>query len=275
MFFPCCCLGSECQTTEQQSETEDGNWYWWSPSSGGNAIGHIFLDLVRDIAVQTTFLIATDHICIILCRVTKKSMHGGPLMSSCLQCKARQVYACSMVLIWYSSDLFQIFTEYYVKPAIHVFSFFFFFSPNISLAGVRKYGKDFQAIADVIGNKTVGQVKNFFVNYRRRFNLEEVLQEWEAEQGTRAPNGDSATSGDDTKNNSNTPSGKSTDEEEEEVLTWHHLSNWNGIGFISMINCTICCIQMNNRKCRSKNIIQLLYMYAYRVEMKISVCAGL
>uniref|UniRef100_A0A673C6T0 REST corepressor 3 n=1 Tax=Sphaeramia orbicularis TaxID=375764 RepID=A0A673C6T0_9TELE len=55
---------------------------------------------------------------------------------------------------------------------------------------VRKYGKDFQAIADVIGNKTVGQVKNFFVNYRRRFNLEEVLQEWEAEQGTRAPNGD-------------------------------------------------------------------------------------
>lgn len=84
-------------------------------------------------------------------------------------------------------------------------------------AGVRKYGKDFQAIADVIGNKTVGQVKNFFVNYRRRFNLEEVLQEWEAEQGTRAPNGDSATSGEEGKNSSTTPSGKSTDEEDEEV----------------------------------------------------------
>ncbi|CAB1424437.1 unnamed protein product [Pleuronectes platessa] len=81
---------------------------------------------------------------------------------------------------------------------------------------VRKYGKDFQAIADVIGNKTVGQVKNFFVNYRRRFNLEEVLQEWEAEQGTRAPNGDSATSGEEGKNSSTTPSGKSTDEEDEE-----------------------------------------------------------
>lgn len=26
------------------------------------------------------------------------------------------------------------------------------------------------------------QVKNFLVNYRRRFNLDEVLQEWEAEQ---------------------------------------------------------------------------------------------
>ncbi|XP_076879462.1 REST corepressor 3 isoform X2 [Brachyhypopomus gauderio] len=86
----------------------------------------------------------------------------------------------------------------------------------LAVQGVRKYGKDFQAIADVIGNKTVGQVKNFFVNYRRRFNLEEVLQEWEAEQGTRAPNGDSATSGEEGKNNSNTPSGKSTDEEEEE-----------------------------------------------------------
>uniref|UniRef100_A0A087Y0J9 REST corepressor 3 n=1 Tax=Poecilia formosa TaxID=48698 RepID=A0A087Y0J9_POEFO len=83
-------------------------------------------------------------------------------------------------------------------------------------AGVRKYGKNFQAIADVIGNKTVGQVKNFFVNYRRRFNLEEVLQEWEAEQGTQAPNGDSATSGEEGKNSSTTPSGKSTDEEDEE-----------------------------------------------------------
>lgn len=48
---------------------------------------------------------------------------------------------------------------------------------------IRKYGRDFQAISDVIGNKSVVQVKNFFVNYRRRFNLDEVLQEWEAEHG--------------------------------------------------------------------------------------------
>ncbi|TDH15583.1 hypothetical protein EPR50_G00010260 [Perca flavescens] len=86
----------------------------------------------------------------------------------------------------------------------------------LAVQGVRKYGKDFQAIADVIGNKTLGQVKNFFVNYRRRFNLDEVLQEWEAEQGTRAPNGDSATSGEEGKTSA-TPSGKSTDEEDEEV----------------------------------------------------------
>ncbi|XP_037545950.1 REST corepressor 3 [Nematolebias whitei] len=86
----------------------------------------------------------------------------------------------------------------------------------LAVQGVRKYGKDFQAIADVIGNKTIGQVKNFFVNYRRRFNLEEVLQEWEAEQGTQASNGDGATSGEEGKISSTTPSGKSTDEEDDE-----------------------------------------------------------
>ncbi|XP_041491146.1 REST corepressor 3 isoform X2 [Microtus oregoni] len=80
----------------------------------------------------------------------------------------------------------------------------------LAVQGVRKYGKDFQAIADVIGNKTVGQVKNFFVNYRRRFNLEEVLQEWEAEQGTQA-----SALGEETESASKVPSGKSTDEEEE------------------------------------------------------------
>ena len=52
-----------------------------------------------------------------------------------------------------------------------------------SHVAIRKYGRDFQAISDVIGNKSVVQVKNFLVNYRRRFNLDEVLQEWEAEHG--------------------------------------------------------------------------------------------
>ncbi|XP_026856121.2 REST corepressor 1 isoform X1 [Electrophorus electricus] len=52
-----------------------------------------------------------------------------------------------------------------------------------AVQAIRKYGRDFQAISDVIGNKSVVQVKNFFVNYRRRFNLDEVLQEWEAEHG--------------------------------------------------------------------------------------------
>lgn len=56
----------------------------------------------------------------------------------------------------------------------------------LAVQAIRKYGRDFQAISDVIGNKSVVQVKNFLVNYRRRFNLDEVLQEWEAEHGVEA-----------------------------------------------------------------------------------------
>ena len=55
--------------------------------------------------------------------------------------------------------------------------------PYIPVPAVRKYGKDFQAMAEVLGNKSVSQCRNFFVNYRRRFNLQQVLEEWEAEQG--------------------------------------------------------------------------------------------
>ncbi|KAG7277746.1 hypothetical protein CRUP_023034 [Coryphaenoides rupestris] len=53
----------------------------------------------------------------------------------------------------------------------------------LAVQAIRKYGRDFQAISDVIGNKSVVQVKNFLVNYRRRFNLDQVLQEWQAEHG--------------------------------------------------------------------------------------------
>ncbi|XP_064601517.1 REST corepressor 1-like [Liolophura sinensis] len=57
----------------------------------------------------------------------------------------------------------------------------------LAVQGVRKYGKDFQAIADVIGNKTEAHVRSFFVNYRRRYNLDEVLAEFEAEHGMECP----------------------------------------------------------------------------------------
>ena len=51
------------------------------------------------------------------------------------------------------------------------------------LQGVRKYGKNFKAIADVISNKTESHVRSFFVNYRRRYNLDEVFAEYERENG--------------------------------------------------------------------------------------------
>ncbi|KAM3857731.1 REST corepressor 2 [Diretmus argenteus] len=52
----------------------------------------------------------------------------------------------------------------------------------LAVQAIRRYGKDFTAIAEVIGTKTVAQVGSFFVSYRRRFNLDEVLREWAAEQ---------------------------------------------------------------------------------------------
>nr|XP_042902486.1 REST corepressor 3 isoform X2 [Parasteatoda tepidariorum] len=56
----------------------------------------------------------------------------------------------------------------------------------LAVQGIRKYGRDFKAVAEVVGNKTEANIKTFFVNYRRRFNLDGVLQEYDAEHGTSA-----------------------------------------------------------------------------------------
>lgn len=89
----------------------------------------------------------------------------------------------------------------------------------LAVQAIRKYGKDFQAIAEVIGNKTMAQVKTFFVSYRRRFNLEEVLQEWEAEQegvGLVVPPGGSPSQD---HKSSNATSLASSEEEDEVQIT--------------------------------------------------------
>jgi hypothetical protein len=44
-------------------------------------------------------------------------------------------------------------------------------------------------IAEVIGTKTESHVRSFFVNYRRRYNLDAALKEYEAEHGL-SPNDD-------------------------------------------------------------------------------------
>ncbi|ELT96716.1 hypothetical protein CAPTEDRAFT_148586 [Capitella teleta] len=54
----------------------------------------------------------------------------------------------------------------------------------LAVQGVRRYGKNFKAIAEVIGNKSEAHVRSFFVNHRRRYNLDEVLAEYEKEYGT-------------------------------------------------------------------------------------------
>ena len=48
---------------------------------------------------------------------------------------------------------------------------------------MRKYGKDFKAIADVIGTKNEAHVRIFFASYRKRYNLEAILKEFKQENG--------------------------------------------------------------------------------------------
>ena len=40
------------------------------------------------------------------------------------------------------------------------------------LQGIRKFGKNFSAIASILGTKTESHVRSFFVNYRRRYDLD-------------------------------------------------------------------------------------------------------
>ncbi|XP_026330760.1 REST corepressor 1 isoform X2 [Hyposmocoma kahamanoa] len=54
----------------------------------------------------------------------------------------------------------------------------------MAVTAVRKYGKDFQAIAETLGTKTEAHVRTFFISYRRRFNLDAVLREHEADRGS-------------------------------------------------------------------------------------------
>ncbi|XP_054152941.1 REST corepressor 1-like [Oppia nitens] len=53
----------------------------------------------------------------------------------------------------------------------------------LGVQGVRKYGKDFKAIAEVIGNKSEAHVRTFYANHQKRFNLNAVLKEYENENG--------------------------------------------------------------------------------------------
>uniref|UniRef100_A0A663EY98 SANT domain-containing protein n=1 Tax=Aquila chrysaetos chrysaetos TaxID=223781 RepID=A0A663EY98_AQUCH len=48
---------------------------------------------------------------------------------------------------------------------------------------LRRYGRDFPAVAGVLGNKTAAQVKSFVLGARRRFGLDRLLREREAQRG--------------------------------------------------------------------------------------------
>lgn len=52
---------------------------------------------------------------------------------------------------------------------------------NLAIVGIRKYGKQYGAIADIIGSKSEAQVRTFFVNYRKKYNLDGLVKEYEAQ----------------------------------------------------------------------------------------------
>lgn len=49
---------------------------------------------------------------------------------------------------------------------------------------MRKYGKDFKAIAETMGTKTPSSLKTFYAHYRKRYSLDGVLKEYDAEQNS-------------------------------------------------------------------------------------------
>lgn len=54
----------------------------------------------------------------------------------------------------------------------------------LAVQGVRNHGKDFATIANILGSKTEAQIRTFFVNYRRRYNLDKLVREYDAKHGS-------------------------------------------------------------------------------------------
>ncbi|XP_016949551.1 REST corepressor isoform X1 [Drosophila biarmipes] len=51
---------------------------------------------------------------------------------------------------------------------------------QVALLALREYGKNFPMIAKLVTTKTEAHVRTFFVNNRRRYNLDQIVKEYEA-----------------------------------------------------------------------------------------------
>lgn len=48
---------------------------------------------------------------------------------------------------------------------------------HLLILGLLQYGRNWSAIAKMVGSKTVSQCKNFYFNYKKRQKLDEILQQ--------------------------------------------------------------------------------------------------
>lgn len=49
----------------------------------------------------------------------------------------------------------------------------------LAVEGFRRFGRDYVKIAEVIGTKTEAHLRTFFVNYRRRYQLDALLKNFD------------------------------------------------------------------------------------------------
>lgn len=54
---------------------------------------------------------------------------------------------------------------------------------RIALEVIHDHGKDYEAMANALEDKTVAQCRNFFTNYKRKLNLPRVIAEYEIRHG--------------------------------------------------------------------------------------------